>query len=89
MVGQILSCLGIAGVDQEGGYKGTQNFLFVKGRNRKKKGTCTAAPLRGQSVHQGLGDHQMSDLIGVDRFWTEGVGVAVLELPLENVLQAH
>ena len=48
-----------------------------------------AAPLCGQSVHQGLGDHQMSGLVGVDRFWAEGVGVAVLELPLEDVVQAH
>ena len=79
--------LGVAGGLGED-YECTQRFLFVEGR-LQGKGTCTANLLRGQSVHQGLGDYQMSGLVGMDRFWTEGIGVAVLELPLEDIVQAH
>ena len=62
---------------------------FCERSQPQGKGRLSVNPLRGQSVHQGLGDYQMSGLVGVDRFGTEGVGVAVLELPLEDVLQAH
>ena len=36
-----------------------------------------SSPLRSQGIHQGLGDDQMSGLVGVDWVGAEGIGVAV------------
>ena len=62
---------------------------FCERSQPQGEGRLRCEPLSAQSVHQGLGDYQMSGLVGVDRFWTEGVSVAVLKLLLKNVLQAH